>query len=207
MRSRGFWNLIAHRYAGAKISDETSYQHKLAVTQSYFRPDMEVLEFACGTGTTALIHAPFVARYHGIDYAPKMIDIAREKAAAANTANLTFEVAAIEDLPEDQTFDAVLGMSILHLLADRRAVLAKVRRLLKPGGLFISSTVCLADAKPLVKTLLSAAGTVRLVPRVRALTDDEVVADIAAAGFAIEHRWRPGSGWDDALFVVARAPA
>ena len=38
------------------------------------------------------------------------------------------------------SFDAVLGLSILHLLDDRRTAIAKVHRMLALGGVFLSST-------------------------------------------------------------------
>ena len=43
------------------------------------------------------------------------------------------------------SYDMVLGLSILHLLEDTGAAIAKVHRMLKPGGVFITSTACLGD--------------------------------------------------------------
>ncbi len=36
--------------------------------------------------------------------------------------------------------DMVLGLSILHLLENKAEVMAKVHRMLKPGGVFVAST-------------------------------------------------------------------
>ncbi|MEM6403851.1 MAG: SAM-dependent methyltransferase, partial [Cyanobacteria bacterium P01_D01_bin.116] len=55
--SAKFWDNIAEKYSKDPIADEAAYQKKLQVTQEYFKPDMEVLEFGCGTGGTAIIHA------------------------------------------------------------------------------------------------------------------------------------------------------
>ena len=82
-----FWNLFARRYARSPVSDEAAYQTKLAKTQEYFSPEMTVLEFGCGTGSTAIVHAPHVARLDAIDFSENMIAIARDKAAAAGRAN------------------------------------------------------------------------------------------------------------------------
>ena len=62
-----FWDKIAEKYAKRPIADEAAYQRKLAVTRDYFRPDMEVLEFGCGTGTTAINHAPYVKHIRATD--------------------------------------------------------------------------------------------------------------------------------------------
>ena len=59
-REARFWNKLADRYSRRPISDEATYEKKLEITRQYFRPDMEVLEIGCGTGTTAIAHAPYV---------------------------------------------------------------------------------------------------------------------------------------------------
>ncbi len=63
-QSARFWDKIAERYSKRPIVDEAAYQKKLQVTREYFRPDMEVLEFGCGTGSTAITHAPYVKHIH-----------------------------------------------------------------------------------------------------------------------------------------------
>ena len=198
------WNLIAARYARQPVADAAAYARKLAVTRALLRPDMEVFEFGCGTGTTALKHADAVRHITAIDFSPKMIAIARDKAAAAGVANVDFQVATIEDwAAPDASYDAILGMSILHLIEDRTAVLSRVRRLLRPGGRFFSSTTCRAGIPRLVRPILPLGRAVGLLPLVRLIREDSLVAEIEAAGFAIEERWRPSAR--GAVFIVARA--
>jgi ubiquinone/menaquinone biosynthesis C-methylase UbiE len=202
------WNWIAKGYARSPVQDEDAYQKKLSVTRSYFRPDMEVMEFGCGTGTTAVSHAPYVKSIVGYDVSDKMLEIARSHAKAAGAANVTFERADIIDLDlPDSRFDVVMGHSILHLLKPkhRSAVLAKVHRALKPGGVFVSSTICIADfpgatfkmIPPLMRAL-------PFMPPIQSLTRDELRRAITGAGFTIEHDWAPRQ--KAALFLVARKP-
>jgi len=80
--SAKFWDRIADRYSRKPVADEAAYQKKLQVTREYLRPDMEVLEFGCGTGSTAIVHAPCVKQIRAIDVSAKMIEIARHKADA-----------------------------------------------------------------------------------------------------------------------------
>ena len=68
-----FWNRIAAKYAASPISDEAAYARKLELTRARLRPDMEVLEFGCGTGGTARLHAPHVRSYRATDFSPAMI--------------------------------------------------------------------------------------------------------------------------------------
>ncbi len=112
-----FWDRIANRYSKSPVGDEASYQRKLQETREHFRPDVEVLEFGCGTGSTAIAHAPYVKHIQAIDFSAKMIEIARSKAEAANVENVTFLRSTIEELnAHDRTWDVVLGLNILHLL-------------------------------------------------------------------------------------------
>lgn len=145
-QSTKFWDKIADRYLKQPIADVAAYEKKLQVTQEYFQPDMEVLEIGCGTGSTAIVHAPYVKHIRAIDFSANMIDIAQTRAAAQNISNLTFEQSSIDELDiPDQSLDAILGLSILHLLEDKEAAIAKVFDMLKPGGIFVTSTVCLGD--------------------------------------------------------------
>jgi ubiquinone/menaquinone biosynthesis C-methylase UbiE len=202
-----FWDKHAKGYAKRPVADEAAYQKKLKVTQDYLKPDMEVLEFGCGTGTTALIHAPFVRHIHAIDISGKMIEIARDKAEAGGIKNVTFERASVEDLTAaDATYDAVMGHSILHLLEDRKSAIASTHRMLKPGGVFITSTACLGEMMPALKAVLRAilvAGRFfGLLPLVNFFTKDELERDLTDAGFRTDYQWQSGKG--KSVFIVAK---
>lgn len=200
-----FWDKIAKRYAKSAIADEASYQHKLKMTQQYFDPDMDVLEIGCGTGSTALIHAPYVRHIHATDLSSNMLDIAREKASAENVSNITFEQKAVSELNmPDQTFDAILGMSILHLLENKEAAISNAYKMLKPGGVFVSSTVCLGDKPLFFKPLLLVGRFLRLFPLVKMFTTHDLVYSIEQSGFDIDYQWSPGKG--KAVFIVAKKP-
>lgn len=204
--SSRFWDKIADRYARQPVKDEAAYEKKLQITQGYLRPDMKLLEFGCGTGTTALKHAPFVDRILAIDISARMLEIAKQKADTAGVNNVVFERAAIDDFTApDNSFDVVLGMSILHLLADRDMAIAKVHKMLKPGGLFVSSTVCLGNTMSFFKLIGPLGHALGVLPLLRIFTTPELVNSINVNGFVIEHEWSPGTG--TSVFLVARKPA
>ena len=163
---------------------------------------MEVLEIGCGTGTTALIHAPFVKHITGIDISRNMIEIARAKAEAANVKNVTFLQSSIDDLEAaDSGYDIVMGHSILHLLENKEAVIAKAHQRLKPGGVFVSSTVCLKGRIPVMRAVLPVGHFFGLLPLVKIFTVEELEGDLIDAGFRIDHRWQPDRS--DSVFIVA----
>lgn len=198
-----FWNRHAKGYAKRPVADEASYQKKLAVTRGYLNPDMEVLEFGCGTGTTALTLAPLVRHIQAIDISAKMLQIARAKAESAGIENVTFEQSGIDDLSApDAAYDAIMGYSILHLLDDKEAVIAKVYRMLKPGGVFVSSTACLGGTMPVLRVILPIGRFFGLLPLVKFFTAEELERTLTDAGFQIDHRWQPGK--NKAVFIVAK---
>ena len=169
--SAKFWNKIAEPYSQQPIIDEAAYQKKLQGTQEYLKPDMSVLEFGCGTGTTAIAHSPYVKQIRAIDFSSEMIKIAKAKAEAKNINNVTFEQLTIEELTvPDESFDVVLGLNILHLLENKKEVIAKVYKMLKPGGVFVTSTVCLGDTMKWFKVGASIGIFLGLMPLVKVFT-------------------------------------
>ncbi|MBC7836633.1 class I SAM-dependent methyltransferase [Acetobacteraceae bacterium] len=198
-----FWDLLAKRYSRQPIADEAAYRKKLEVTQSYFRPDMEVMEFGCGTGSTAIIHAPHVRHILATDGSEKMIEIARDKAKAKYIENITFECINIDTLVlPPESLDVVLGLSILHLLANRDEIIKKVYTMLKPGGIFVTSTACMGDTMPYAKYLAPIGRLIGLT--VRVFTQAELKNAMEQAGFAIDYEWSPGL--DKAAFIIAKKP-
>lgn len=199
-----FWDKHAVRYAKSTVSDEDSYQKKLQLTREYLRPEMEVLEFGCGTGSTAIAHAPHVKHIQAIDVSSKMLEIAQGKADAKKIGNISFELSNIDEFSvPDQTFDAVLALSILHLLKNKEEVVSKVHRMLKPGGIFVTSTICLGDTKMRFIRFVAPIGkALGLLPVLRVFTVRDLVDSLTHAGFTIDHQWQPGKS--SAVFIVAK---
>ncbi len=205
-QSSRFWDRIAARYSKRPIADEAAYRKKLQVTREYFKPDMEILEFGCGTGSTASAHAPYVRHIQAIDISSKMLEIARCKADAEGISNISFEQSTIEKFSvPDQSLDAVLGLSILHLLDSREEVIGSVHKMLKPGGVFVSSTACIGDMMKFFKVIAPLGKFLRLMPLVRVFTAKELVNSLTDAGFAIDYQWQPGKG--KSVFIVAKKSA
>lgn len=202
-RAAKFWDRIAERYSKQTIADEAAYQKKLKITQGYLRPDMEVLEIGCGTGSTAIIHAHYVKHIQAIDISSKMIAIAQGKADSAHIQNITFEQSIIDEFSvPDGTFDVVMGFSILHLLDSKEEVFTKVHRMLKPGGLFVTSTACLGDTMAFFRFIAPIGKFLGFMPLVKVFTKKELVASLTDTGFETDYQWQPGKG--QAVFIVAK---
>lgn len=197
-----FWDRVAPDYSKQPITDTESYARKLAATQALMRPDMEVLELGCGTGSTALEHAPYVASIEATDVSSAMIAIGRQKAEQAGIHNVNFKQSGVEDLDADERYDMVLALNLLHLLPERAAALAKIHRLLKPGGLFISSTVCLADRMWYLRPVIPVLQWMGKAPYVSFLRANDFLREVAEAGFEEQERFSHGRA--NSLFLIAR---
>ena len=201
-----FWDGIARKYAAGRIKDMDGYERTLACTRNMLGSSDNVLELGCGTGTTALRLAPSVSRIVASDVSSEMIAIAKEKAIAQGCQNAEFTVAtAAGAAGADNTYDAVLALNLLHLVADRPSAFATIARLLKPGGLFISKTPCLSEMNPLIRAAVPAMRLIGKAPFVDFFTSAEIEDEIARAGFTVIARHRHGTGRKDArIFIAAR---
>jgi arsenite methyltransferase len=71
----------------------------------------------------------------GIDMTPEMIAKAQATAETLGLRHVEFREGLAEALPaEDGWADAVLANGTINLCPDKRAVLAEIHRVLRPGG-------------------------------------------------------------------------
>lgn len=96
-----------------------------------------VLDVACGTGVVARHAAARVGpdgEVVGVDVSPAMLAVASDVSAGAG-APTRWKEASADDLPfADASFDAVLCQAGLQFFPDRRAALAELFRVVRPGG-------------------------------------------------------------------------
>lgn len=197
---------MAKRYSKSPISNQQAYEEKLVITRKYFSPDSEVFEFGCGTGSTAILHSSYVGNIRAIDISANMLEIARAKAEAENIENITFEQAAIDDIEAvNASYDVVLGLSILHLLPNKKVAMGKVFKMLKPGGVFVSSTFCARGIIRLLQPVLAIGGFFGLLPKVSFFSAASLQLDLKDVGFELDHIWQPEKS--DAIFIVAKKTA
>ena len=92
------------------------------------------MDLATGTGNAALLAAHTGAVVTGLDAAPRLIDVARERAAGEGV-QATFVVGDIGALSfEDGSFDVVLSVFGLIFAANPSRAFAEMIRVLKAGG-------------------------------------------------------------------------
>jgi SAM-dependent methyltransferase len=107
------------------------WQRRVRMLTSDLRPGMEVLEPGCGTAYLTRELARTGAAITAIDISPELLEMARGR---CHESSVSFEIGNAYALNySNNSFDAVVGSSVLHHLVIERA-LGELHRVLRPGG-------------------------------------------------------------------------
>ncbi len=184
MTQARFWDGIAPKYAKQPIKDMTAYDQTMDRVRAYLTPGDHVVELGCGTGATALLLAPHAAHITGTDISPGMI--AQANARLQGGENVRFRTGAPEDLSDlHGTMDMVTAFNLIHLIENTEALVAQAAKLLKPGGLFITKTPCLAHFNRVLMLAIPVMQFFGKAPFVKTLSITELEAAIARDHFDI----------------------
>ena len=180
-----FWDRAAPKYSERPIGNMAAYEAGLARVRSHLTGSDRLLELGCGTGGTARRLAPHVSEVTATDISPAMIEIARTRAAEESVTNITHLTATLEGGLPAGPFDVVAGFNLIHLLPDPERDIARIRDLVKPGGLFISKTPCLTGLFGFLRPVIGAMRLAGRAPKVHFLSPARLDRAVTAAGFEI----------------------
>lgn len=203
--SASFWDKIASKYAKKPVADQAAYDAKLTRLRALVRAEDRMLEIGCGTGSTALHLAPDIAEVTATDISREMIAIAERKRMETNASGVRFRQAAADLRLGEAPFDIVTAFSLLHLVEDVSAVLAAVYAQTRPGGLFVSKTVCLGDSNGALRLFVRGLHLVGLAPRVTMLSKASLCAALIEAGFDILESQYFGKGRLNPFIIAQRS--
>lgn len=173
-------------------------------------PPARMLELGCGNGMSSFLMAAKGYEAFGIDLAETAVAWARERFAEAGLPG-SFHKGNVCAMPffDDASFDIVFDGSCLHCILgeDRNLCLAEVRRVLKPNGVFIVSSMCglpkSDDAKarfdPKTGCLMEAGEPYRTL---KPLAD--LMREISDAGFRVENQSLGVNPWWDHVTMTCR---
>jgi len=201
IRSEKFWNRVSRRSMGKRQGLGQVSLKIVEATQKHLGREAVVLDFGCGPGSLTTRIAERVASVHGIDTSAGMIEVATWEADRRGIKNVRFTRAELDGGHQQGSFDVVVAFNVLHHVEDVREVAGRVSGLLKPGGLFISSTACLAERSTLRAVALLVT-TLGLVPHMKSYKRAELETLITGGGFEVIES-QDLSGLPE-RFVVAR---
>lgn len=102
------------------------------------RPFENILDLGCGQGICSQKIDLGASKYTGIDTSELLIKRATE---LYESSNIKFKVADALDLPfDDESFESVFSISLIHLIEDIDEAIYEMGRILKPKGRFFIVT-------------------------------------------------------------------
>ena len=118
----------------AAVAERISDAGEAVLEAAGIEPGHEVLDVACGTGNATIPAAKAGARVTGLDFAPALLAIARERSADA-MVEIDFVEGDAQELPfEDASFDRVVSVFGHMFAPDHERTAAEMKRVLRPGG-------------------------------------------------------------------------
>ncbi|CCF83128.1 class I SAM-dependent methyltransferase [Nitrolancea hollandica] len=95
---------------------------------------LQALDIGCGTGFLTLLLAELGHNVTGVDIAPEMLELARQKATQAGLA-VEFRLGDAEKLEDtDDSYDLIVARHLIWTLPNPAQAVREWQRLLKPGG-------------------------------------------------------------------------
>lgn len=123
--------------AAVGLMESRSAEVHAAFLLKHLLSGMDVLDIGCGPGsiTVGLASAVSPGEVVGVDIEASQIELGCQRAESLGLENCRFQVGSVFDLPmDDDSVDVVYGHTILMQFRELDAVLAQVKRVLKPGG-------------------------------------------------------------------------
>jgi SAM-dependent methyltransferase len=119
-----------------------------------------LLDAGCGSGLFCRLAADAGANVSGLDAAPALLDIARQRVPRG-----AFDVGDLGRMPyDDATFDVVTAINSLEYVSSPAAALRGVKRVAKPGGPIVVATWGCADECESAGYLAAIASMLRASP-------------------------------------------
>ncbi len=173
------WNAADYARVGRFVADHAGKVLGWLAPQ----PGERILDVGCGDGALTAKIAASGASVVGIDASPSMV-------AAAQQLGLDARVLPAEQMPFTGEFDAAFSNAALHWMHNQPAVLAAIRKSLKPGGRFVAEMGGqgnIASIRVAVAAVLARHGVDRVDNANVFFTPDSYRPLLEAAGFAVEH--------------------
>lgn len=135
-------------------------------SKEYLVKDNYVLDFGCGSGAITNKLAKVTKSIDAIDISSGMLEFAKKQAESSSIDNINYIQASIFDERfKDEQYDAILAFNVLQYIEDVPKLIERINTLLKPNGVFVSSTACLKEKRSLIGYLVLLLTKIGIMPK------------------------------------------
>ncbi|MNZ99419.1 putative methyltransferase YcgJ [compost metagenome] len=145
-------------------------------------PQAHVLDLGCGAGHASFVAAQQVANVTAYDLSSQMLEVVSQAARDKELNNITTQQGYAESLPfTDESFDIVISRYSAHHWHDVGLALREIKRVLKPGGIFIIMDI-MSPGHPVRDVWLQTVEALRDTSHVRNYSSGEWFSMMTEAG-------------------------
>lgn len=148
------WDNVAQGYAQVTQPMFKAYSEQ-AIEALGFQGHEELLDVACGPGTSSLLMAPLCQQVQAVDFSEQMLQEFELNLQDSDIQNIEYQKANGQDLPfEEEEFDLAVSMFGWMFFPDRALGLSELHRVLKPQGKLALSAWQPRSQSPIFKLIM-----------------------------------------------------
>lgn len=186
-KSERFWDNVSKRFSN---SNRTMRSPALTTIKQnaykYFTPTDKILDVGCGPGDLTFEIARKTQEVYATDISEGMIEAAKNKAFKQNINNIQFFRSDLNDISfQSASFDVITAFNMLQYVTVKQDLYNKIYELLKPQGLFISSTACIRERKSALRIIMTGLTMLKIVPEILFYKTSELENEMRESGFTI----------------------
>jgi 2-polyprenyl-3-methyl-5-hydroxy-6-metoxy-1,4-benzoquinol methylase len=156
-------------------------------SKEFLEKDNYVLDFGCGSGAITNKLAEAAKAIDAIDISSGMLEFAKRQAKENSIGNINYlQTTIFNERFENESFDAILAFNVLHYIEDMPSLMERINWLLKPNGIFITSTACLKENKNGIRLAMWLLNKLKIVPKTIFYKKSDLENLITKGGFRIK---------------------
>ena len=182
-KSENFFDKVSSK---SKPEPDKTASKVIESSVEYIEKNNYILDFGCGSGSITNKIAKEAKYIDAIDISSGMLEFAKEQAEKNSIGNVDYIQASIFDERfESNKYDVILAFNVLHYIDDMPRLINRINTLLKPDGIFISSTACLKERRSLIGYLVLLLGEIGIMPKMYFYKSNELEDLITNGNFDI----------------------
>lgn len=188
-KSERFWDSVSKRFRDSnRMMNSPALRTVRQNAGKYFTSTDKILDIGCGPGDITLEMARKTQEVYATDISEGMIGVAKQKAIIENISNIHFIQTDLFDMEfQSGSFDVITAFNMLQYVNVKQKLYDKIYELLKPQGLFISSTVCFRERRSALRFTMAGLTALKIVPEILFYKKSELESKIQESGFTINY--------------------